>query len=54
MNRVSEIRLIADYTGDEVTLDKAQSAVSQAALFVDAIRAALALPSPGQDSSSKH
>lgn len=48
MNRVSEIRLIADYTGDEVTADKAQSAVTQAALFVDAISAALALPAPGK------
>ncbi len=38
LNRVSEIRLVADYTGNEVALEKAQWAVEQAASFVDAVR----------------
>lgn len=42
LNRVAEIRLIADYTGDEVTLDKAQWAVERAAEFLDAVRDLLA------------
>lgn len=48
MNRVSEIRMIADYTGDEVTIDKAQSAITQADLFVGAIRTVLTLPAPSK------
>lgn len=48
MNRVPEIRMIADYTGDEVTIDKAQSAVTQAGLFVEAIRTVLTLPAPSK------
>lgn len=48
MNRVSEIRMIADYTGDEVTTDKAQSAITQADLFVDVVRTVLTLPAPSK------
>ena len=39
LNKVADIRLIADYTGDEVTTERAEWAVEQAATFVDAIRA---------------
>jgi uncharacterized protein (UPF0332 family) len=37
-NRVAEIRLVADYTGDEVSMDKSQWAVEKAAAFVKAIQ----------------
>jgi uncharacterized protein (UPF0332 family) len=42
LNRVAEIRLVADYTGEEVSMDKAQWAIEQAAAFVDAIQRELA------------
>ena len=48
MNRVAEIRMIADYTGDEVTTDKAQSAITQADAFVGAVRTVLTLPAPSK------
>jgi uncharacterized protein (UPF0332 family) len=38
LNRVAEIRLIADYTGDEVTAERAQWAVEQALVFVETMR----------------
>jgi uncharacterized protein (UPF0332 family) len=38
LNRVAEIRLIADHTGDEVTAERAQWAVEQAVVFVEAMR----------------
>lgn len=38
LNRVAEIRLIADYTGDEVTAERAQWAVEQAVVFVETMR----------------
>lgn len=34
LNRAAEIRLVADYTGDEVTMDKARWVTEQAILFV--------------------
>ena len=37
LNRAAEIRLIADYTGDEVTADKAQWLIEQALVFVEAV-----------------
>jgi uncharacterized protein (UPF0332 family) len=38
LNRVAEMRLIADYTEDEIALDRAAWAVEQAATFVEAMR----------------
>ena len=38
LNKVAQIRLIADYTGDEVTAERAGWAVTQAAIFVDAMQ----------------
>lgn len=38
LNRVAEIRLIADYSGDEVTAERAQWAVEQALVFVETMR----------------
>ena len=38
LNKVAEIRLIADYTGDEVTAERAEWAVAQAATFVHAMQ----------------
>ncbi len=38
LNRVAEIRLIADYTGDEVSTERAQWAVEQAVVFVETMR----------------
>lgn len=45
LNRTAEIRLVADYTGDEVTADKAQWAIEQAVLFVEVVQRELAPPS---------
>jgi uncharacterized protein (UPF0332 family) len=42
LNRAAEIRLIADYTGDEVTQDKAQWVIEQAGLFVEAVQRKIA------------
>jgi uncharacterized protein (UPF0332 family) len=39
LNRVENIRLIADYKGDAVELEQATWAVQQAAVFVNAMRA---------------
>jgi uncharacterized protein (UPF0332 family) len=38
LNRAAEIRLIADYTGDEVTAERVQWAVEQALVFVETMR----------------
>lgn len=40
LNKVEDLRLIADYRGDQVTLENARWAVEQSALFVAAIEAA--------------
>jgi len=37
LNRAAEIRLVADYTGDEVSIDKAKWLVEQAGLFVEEV-----------------
>lgn len=39
LNRAHEIRLIADYTGDEVGIEQARSLIEQADIFVEAIHA---------------
>ncbi|MHB0981639.1 MAG: HEPN domain-containing protein [Thermoleophilia bacterium] len=44
LNRAAEIRLVADYTGDEVTPDKARWVVDQALAFVEAVRRRLEPP----------
>ena len=44
LNRAAEIRMIADYTGDEVTADKAQWVIDQAELFVGVVRKEMAPP----------
>lgn len=44
LNRAAEIRMIADYTGDEVTADKAQWVIDQAVLFVEAVQREIAPP----------
>lgn len=44
LNKVAEIRLIADYTEDEVTAETAKWAVEQTVVFIDAMRKAFALP----------
>lgn len=38
LNEVEQVRLLADYTGDEITLEQASWAVKQAETFVAAIR----------------
>ena len=38
LNRAAEIRLIADYTGDEVSADKAQCVIEQATALLDAVQ----------------
>lgn len=38
LNRAHEIRLVADYSGDEVTADKAEWIIEQAVLFVETVR----------------
>jgi len=38
INKVEDLRLLADYKGDEVELDKAQWALKQAQEFVEAMR----------------
>lgn len=44
LNRAAEIRLIADYTGDEVTEDKARWVIEQARLFVEVVQKEMAPP----------
>jgi len=38
INKVEDLRLLADYKGDEVEIDKAQWALRQAQEFVEAMR----------------
>ena len=38
LNWAAETRLIADYSGDEVTTDKAQKVIEQADFFVTTVR----------------
>lgn len=40
LNRAHEVRLIADYVGEEVSVDQARSVIEHAALFTEAIEAA--------------
>jgi uncharacterized protein (UPF0332 family) len=49
LNRASEIRMIADYTGDEVTEDKALWVIEQAALFVETVRKEMTTPKAEQN-----
>ena len=42
LNRAAEIRMIADYTGDEVTVEKAQWIIDQAVLFVEVVQREIA------------
>lgn len=44
LNRVEEMRLVADYTGGEVPADMAMSAVEQATAFFEAIELEFAFP----------
>ena len=39
LNRAHEVRLIADYVGEEVSVEQARSVIEHAALFTEAIRA---------------
>lgn len=43
LNEVEQLRLLADYTGDEIACDHAAVAVSKAEIFVDAIRRMLGI-----------
>lgn len=53
LNRVAEIRLVADYSGEEVTIDRAQWVIEQADRFVGAVRQKLEPPKPEPDKDSK-
>lgn len=44
LNRAAEIRMIADYTGDEVTADKARWVIDQAELFIEVVQREIAPP----------
>lgn len=44
LNRAAEIRMIADYTGDEVTVDKAQWVIDQAGLFIEVVQREISPP----------
>ena len=46
LNQVERIRLLADYTGEEVAADKARWAVAQAAAFVGTVQRTLAPRNP--------
>lgn len=46
LNQVERIRLLADYTGEEVAADKARWAVEQAGTFVGTVQRTLAPPKP--------
>jgi len=41
LNQVERVRILSDYTGEEVTTDKARWAVEQATIFVDAVQSLL-------------
>lgn len=53
LNRVAEIRLVADYSGEEVTTDQAQWVIEQAELFVRTVRQKLEPPKPEPNKDSK-
>lgn len=44
LNKVEDLRLIADYKGDQVTLENARGALEQARLFGAAIEATCVPP----------
>ncbi len=44
LNRAAEIRLVADYSGDEVTAEKAQWVIEHAAAFIETVRQKLEPP----------
>lgn len=46
LNRVEELRLVADYKGDPVEKEDATWAVSQARIFVEAMQTAFMLKAP--------
>jgi len=46
LNRAAEIRLVADYSDDEVTADKAQWVIECAAGFIETVRQELGQPVP--------
>jgi uncharacterized protein (UPF0332 family) len=50
LNKVAEIRLIADYTEDEVTAETAKWAVEQAVEFIAAMQKAFAPPEMNEGS----
>jgi uncharacterized protein (UPF0332 family) len=52
LNKAAEIRLIADYTGDEVTAETAQWAVEQAGAFVETMRREFAPAKPDESLDS--
>ena len=54
LNRVERIRLLADYTGEEIDRDRATWAVEQAATFVQAITQHISAipPTPPSDTGS--
>lgn len=38
LNRAAEIRLVADYSGEEVTVEKAQWLIENSAVFIETVR----------------
>jgi uncharacterized protein (UPF0332 family) len=52
LNKAAEVRLIADYTGDEVTAETAQWAVEQAGAFVETMRREFAPAKPDESLDS--
>lgn len=44
LNRAAEIRLVADYSGDEVTAEKALWVIEHAAAFIETVRQKLGSP----------
>lgn len=49
LNRASEIRLVADYSGDGVDEGNARLVIQQAERFLQTIRQCMEPPAPGQD-----
>jgi uncharacterized protein (UPF0332 family) len=43
LNEVEQLRLLADYTGEQITHEQASNAVKKAEIFVAAIRGMLSL-----------
>lgn len=46
MNRVEQIRLLADYTGEEVSIERAAWAVNQAGLLLAVVHELMNTPPP--------